>query len=99
MRRILVTNDDGYRSEGIKALADAVAHLGDVTIVAPVTEASAISGKERLMRRIHASAARFGETNPIRRLARRWREPLRRASRRRSNAAGRVRERRRRWPL
>src|ERR1700675_2243532 len=42
MRRILVTNDDGYRSEGIKALADAVAGLGEVMIVAPVEEASAI---------------------------------------------------------
>src|SRR4051794_27473686 len=42
MTRILVTNDDGYRSEGIRALADALAPLGDVTIVAPVEEASAI---------------------------------------------------------
>ena len=42
MRRILVTNDDGYRSEGITALADAVKFLGDVFIVAPMTEASAI---------------------------------------------------------
>jgi 5'-nucleotidase len=42
MRRILVTNDDGYRSEGLQALADAVAGLGEVTIVAPVLEASAI---------------------------------------------------------
>jgi 5'-nucleotidase len=42
MLRILVTNDDGYRSEGIKALADALASVGDVTIVAPTTEASAI---------------------------------------------------------
>src|SRR5256886_211085 len=42
MRRILVTNDDGYRSEGIVALADALRALGDVTIVAPMTEASAI---------------------------------------------------------
>jgi 5'-nucleotidase len=42
MRRILVTNDDGYRSEGIRALADALAPLGDVTIVAPIEEASAI---------------------------------------------------------
>src|SRR4029079_7837595 len=40
--RILVTNDDGYRSEGIHALADALRALGDVTIVAPVQEASAI---------------------------------------------------------
>ena len=39
---ILVTNDDGYRSEGVTALADAMRSLGDVTIVAPVEEASAI---------------------------------------------------------
>ena len=42
MTRILVTNDDGYRSEGIHALADALALLGEVTIVAPIQEASAI---------------------------------------------------------
>ena len=42
MRRILVTNDDGYRSEGITILADALRPLGTVTIVAPVLEASAI---------------------------------------------------------
>jgi 5'-nucleotidase len=42
MRRILVTNDDGVHSEGIKALADALTHLGDVTVVAPMQEASAI---------------------------------------------------------
>jgi len=42
MTRILVTNDDGYRSPGIRALAGALAPLGDVTIVAPIEEASAI---------------------------------------------------------
>lgn len=42
MTRILVTNDDGVHSEGIHALADAVRHLGEVTVVAPHTEASAI---------------------------------------------------------
>jgi 5'-nucleotidase len=42
MVRILVTNDDGYRSEGIEALAHALRVVGDVTIVAPMTEASAI---------------------------------------------------------
>ena len=42
MLRILVTNDDGYRSAGIHALADALREIGDVTIVAPTTEASAI---------------------------------------------------------
>src|SRR5262245_12860963 len=39
--RILVTNDDGYRSEGIHVLAAAFKAMGDVTIVAPVEEASA----------------------------------------------------------
>jgi 5'-nucleotidase len=39
---ILVTNDDGYRSEGVTALADALRPLGEVTIVAPIEEASAI---------------------------------------------------------
>jgi 5'-nucleotidase len=42
MRRILVTNDDGYRSEGLKELADVLRVLGDVVVVAPMTEASAI---------------------------------------------------------
>ena len=42
MPRILVTNDDGVRSEGIHALAEALRPLGDVVIVAPHVEASAI---------------------------------------------------------
>ena len=42
MIRILVTNDDGYRSDGILAVAHALARLGQTTIVAPVQEASAI---------------------------------------------------------
>ena len=42
MPLILVTNDDGYRSEGIRSLAAALAAIGDVTIVAPLDEASAI---------------------------------------------------------
>jgi 5'-nucleotidase len=42
MKRILVTNDDGVRSEGIHVLAVALRQIGDVTVVAPHTEASAI---------------------------------------------------------
>ena len=42
MKKILVTNDDGVRSEGIHALAAALRRLGDVIIVAPHLEASAI---------------------------------------------------------
>jgi 5'-nucleotidase len=42
MMRILVTNDDGVRSKGIRVLAEALAPLGDVVIVAPAREMSAI---------------------------------------------------------
>ena len=42
MKHILVTNDDGVRSEGIHALARALRQLGNVVVVAPHTEASAI---------------------------------------------------------
>jgi 5'/3'-nucleotidase len=42
MPHILVTNDDGVHSEGIKALADALRPLGDIAVVAPIQEASAI---------------------------------------------------------
>jgi 5'-nucleotidase len=42
MPRILVTNDDGVHSEGIHLLADALRPLGDVVVVAPHVEASAI---------------------------------------------------------
>jgi 5'-nucleotidase len=40
---ILVCNDDGIRSEGIQALASAVEPLGDVYVVAPDREQSAVS--------------------------------------------------------
>jgi 5'-nucleotidase len=42
MKTILVTNDDGVHSDGIHALAAALARVGEVTIVAPHIEASAI---------------------------------------------------------
>lgn len=42
MPRILVTNDDGVHSDGIHALADALRAIGDVLVVAPHVEASAI---------------------------------------------------------
>lgn len=43
MARILVTNDDGIYSEGIRKLADALRAVGDVIIVAPDREQSAAS--------------------------------------------------------
>jgi 5'-nucleotidase len=58
MPLILVTNDDGYRSEGIHALADALRPLGDVVIVAPVEEASAIGHALTLRRPLRIEAIR-----------------------------------------
>jgi 5'-nucleotidase len=43
MKRILITNDDGFESRGLLALAKALRPLGAVTIVAPTTEKSACS--------------------------------------------------------
>ena len=42
-RRILVTNDDGYTSEGIQVLADALEGLGDIWVVAPNSEQASVS--------------------------------------------------------
>jgi 5'-nucleotidase len=41
--RILVTNDDGYTSEGIQVLADALEGIGEIWVVAPNREQSAVS--------------------------------------------------------
>jgi len=56
MLRILVTNDDGYRSTGIQALASALGELGEVTTVAPTTEASAIGHALTLRRPLRLEA-------------------------------------------
>src|SRR3989337_2920816 len=42
MKSILVTNDDGVHSDGLHILAAALAPPGEVTVVAPHVEASAI---------------------------------------------------------
>jgi 5'-nucleotidase len=57
---ILVTNDDGYRSEGIAVLADAARSLGEVVIVAPVDEASAIGHALTLKRPLRLESIRDG---------------------------------------
>ena len=56
MTRILVTNDDGYRSDGILAVARALGQLGEITIVAPVQEASAIGHALTLRRPLRLEA-------------------------------------------
>ena len=42
MIRILVTNDDGVDSPGLRALAERLAEVGEVTVVAPAREMSGI---------------------------------------------------------
>jgi len=51
---ILVTNDDGVYSEGLIVLADAMKSLGDVYIVAPDRERSAVSHSLTLHRPLRA---------------------------------------------
>ena len=56
MPRILVTNDDGVHSEGIKLLAEALAPLGEIVVVAPIQEASAIGHALTLRRPLRLEA-------------------------------------------
>jgi 5'-nucleotidase len=48
--RILVTNDDGIESRGLLALKRALDPIGDVTVVAPDTNQSAVGHQKTLMR-------------------------------------------------
>ena len=43
MRKILVTNDDGIDSDGIRRLAEVASKFGEVWIVAPCKHYSAMS--------------------------------------------------------
>jgi 5'-nucleotidase len=54
---ILVSNDDGIRSEGVQALARAMAPLGDVYVVAPDREQSAVSHSLTLHRPLRVEEA------------------------------------------
>lgn len=60
MPLILVTNDDGVQSDGIHALADAMKPLGDVIIVGPLQEASAIGHALTLRRPLRIEQIRDG---------------------------------------
>ena len=48
--RILITNDDGIHSEGIRALEDALKEIGDVYVIAPESEMSGASHSLTLSR-------------------------------------------------
>jgi len=60
MPLILVTNDDGVQSEGIHALAEAMRPLGDVIVVGPLQEASAIGHALTLRRPLRIETLREG---------------------------------------
>ena len=53
--RILVSNDDGISKEGLHALVDAVAPLGEVWVVAPASEMSGVSHAITLENPLRAS--------------------------------------------
>ncbi|MDP2795850.1 MAG: 5'/3'-nucleotidase SurE [Sulfurisoma sp.] len=51
--RILLSNDDGYFAPGIEALADALAGLAEITVVAPERDRSGASNSLTLDRPLH----------------------------------------------
>ena len=55
-----MTNDDGVYSEGLHALADALRPVGEVTIVAPLGEASAIGHALTIARPLRLERLREG---------------------------------------
>lgn len=58
--RILLSNDDGYFSPGIQALADALAGLGDIVVVAPEQNRSGASNSLTLDRPLFLKKAANG---------------------------------------
>lgn len=48
MKRILLTNDDGVYSTGLKAAYESVRELGEVTVVAPSTQKSGVGRGHQL---------------------------------------------------
>ena len=59
--RILVTNDDGIESRGILALKRALEPIGDVTVVAPDTNQSAVGHQKTLMRPLRVRERTLGD--------------------------------------
>ncbi|MHB8253321.1 MAG: 5'/3'-nucleotidase SurE [Acidiferrobacter sp.] len=60
MRRILLSNDDGYMAEGLACLAAALAHGADVSVVAPDRDRSGASNSLTLLRPLRAHRAPNG---------------------------------------
>ena len=70
MPRILVTNDDGVHSPGLAALVAAMKPLGDVTVVAPATEMSAVSHALTITRPLRLERVRDGVFADVHAMAR-----------------------------
>jgi 5'-nucleotidase len=58
--RILLSNDDGYFAPGLAALAEALAEVGDITVVAPERDRSGASNSLTLDRPLMISKAHNG---------------------------------------
>ena len=56
--QILVTNDDGYRSKGIIAVASALRAVGDVTVVAPDDDRSGVGHALSVKHPVRVAAVR-----------------------------------------
>lgn len=66
MTRILVSNDDGIWSPGIRALAEALEELGEVLVVAPDVEQSAMSHAITIRRPLRYRKTKIGGLNAYR---------------------------------
>lgn len=64
--KILVTNDDGYRSPGIVALGNALRELGDVTVVAPEHDNSGVGHSISIQHPVRVAAVRDREVPTFR---------------------------------
>lgn len=62
--RILLTNDDGVYAPGLEALRIELAKIGDVTVVAPVTEQSGVGHSITLLKPIVVQTAYDAEEKP-----------------------------------
>jgi len=58
--KILISNDDGYRAEGIRALAEAMSSLGEITVVAPDRNRSGASNSLTLENPLRVSQLENG---------------------------------------
>ncbi|HEU4671575.1 MAG TPA: 5'/3'-nucleotidase SurE, partial [Candidatus Limnocylindrales bacterium] len=59
--RILVTNDDGIESRGLLALKQALESIGEITVVAPETNQSAVGHQKTLMRPLRVRERILGD--------------------------------------